>query len=231
MKIIDFKDLIKAIPYKNQSFEIKRKNWIINNQEEYLNEIFKFQDIITLNRFDLYNPELDTKEFIFKTLMWGYPTKGRGKNIEKILENRNLEKLIEILNDYRDREVLYEKLKNDMKSIPGLGISTMTKFTHFLNSFINGNKAVILDWQIIELLKRDKFEEFRAITKINYENAQTYYPEYINIVRELSDNLKVEPDQIEMFLFTFGRNLSPLDRRNNYTFQDKMDSGGDGYFV
>ncbi len=231
MRIIDFQDLIRAMPYKNQSFEIKRKNWKINNHEDYIDGIFTLNDSITLNRYDLYNPKLDTKEFIFKTLMWGYPTKGRGKNIENILEDTNLEKLIKILNDYKDSEISNDQLKNDINAIEGLGLSTMTKFTHFLNTFIDGNKAVILDQQIIGVINSGQFKEFDTITGLTYDNAQKYYYEYLKIIGKLSDSINVDPDQIEMFLFTFGRILSPLKERNRYSFQDKMDSVGDGHFL
>ena len=74
--------------------------------------------------------------------MWGYPTKGRGKNIEKMLETENLERLKKILSNYKSSEISIDQLRKDIKSIPGLGLSTITKFTHFLNTTINGNKAV-----------------------------------------------------------------------------------------
>ncbi|WP_372752870.1 hypothetical protein [Labilibaculum sp.] len=213
MRISEFKDFIRAFPYLNQSFDIKKKNWEIESQQQKIDLIFNDTDTVTLNRFDLLNSTHDLESFILKTLMWGYPTKGRGRNIENMLENGNFERLIKILEDYQDTEITIEKLKTDLKAVPGLGLSTITKFTHFLNTTINGNKAVILDIQIIEAINTGRFEDFNHLRGITYENAPKRYPEYLKTINELSKSINAEPDQIEMFLFTFGRTLSEVVER------------------
>ena len=218
MKITKFKEFIREFPYLNQSFDIKKQNWKIESQQQKIDWIFNENEIITLNRFDLLNSKHDLENFVFKTLMWGYPTKGRGKNIENMLENGNLERLTKILENYRDSEITIEQLKIDIKSIPGLGLSTITKFTHFLNTTINGNKAVILDIQIIEAINTGRFEEFNHLKGITYENAPKRYPEYLKTINELSKSINAEPDQIEMFLFTFGRTLSELQGEECYDY-------------
>lgn len=86
----------------------------------------------------------------------------------------------------------------------------MTKFTHFLNTKINGFKTVILDNQIIEAIHTERFEELNSLKGIKYENAVRKYVDYIKLIDKLSKQTRSEPDQIEMFLFTFGRNLSEL---------------------
>lgn len=211
MEIKQFKKFIQEFPHLNQSFDIKKENWKIASQQEKINLIFGDVDIITLNRFDLINSKYDLENFILKTLMWGYPTKGRGRNIENILKEENLQQLIKILEKYRDNEITIELLKKDMKSIQGLGLSTITKFTHFLNTTINGHRAVILDIQIIETINSKRFTELLPLEGISYENAIKYYPKYLKIVGELSKSITVDPDQIEIFLFTFGRTLSKLE--------------------
>ncbi|MEP5254314.1 MAG: hypothetical protein ABJQ39_04570 [Winogradskyella arenosi] len=218
MKIENFKEFIREFPYKNQSFDIKKQNWQIESQQQTIDWIFGESETITLNRFDLLNSVFDLESFILKTLMWGYPTKGRGKNIEKILESVNLERLKKILSNYKKSAISIEQLRKDIKSIPGLGLSTMTKFTHFLNTTIEGNKAVILDERIIRALKRESFEEFEHLKKINHSNAQRLYPEYLKTVDKLSKSMNVLPDQIEMFLFTFGNTLSELKGEECYDY-------------
>ena len=218
MKIENFKEFIREFPYKNQSFDIKKQNWKIESQQQAIDWIFGENDTITLNRNDLLNSVFDLESYIFKTLMWGYPTKGRGKNIEKMLESENLERLKKILSNYKWKEISIEQLRKDIKSIPGLGLSTMTKFTHFLDTTIDGNKAVILDIQIIEAINTGRFEEFNHLKGITYENAPKRYPEYLKTINELSKSLKAEPDQIEMFLFTFGRTLSELRGEECYDY-------------
>lgn len=210
MKIINFKNFISEFPFKNHAFNIKSENWKVATQQQLIDSIFKHQLEITLNRNDLSNANLNINEFIIKTLMWGYPTKGRGKNIDKLLESNNFNSLLEILKRYKNKNITALQLKSDIKNIPGLGLSTITKFTHFLGTTIDGKKAVILDNQIIEAINTNRFEEFKTLQGITYLNAPNKYVQYITIIDELSKSMKVFPDQIEIFLFTFGRNLSEL---------------------
>jgi hypothetical protein len=209
MRIIDFENFIREIPFRNQSFDIKKSIWKCENQIELIEQIFDGKNQITLNRFDLINSSWNIEEFIIKTLMWGYPTKGRGKNIDNLLKEENFKTLSKKLETYRESEITIETLKEDLK-IPGLGLSTLTKFTHFLNTKINGFKTVILDNQIIEAINTERFEELNSLKGIKYENAVRKYVDYIKLIDKLSKQTRSEPDQIEMFLFTFGRNLSEL---------------------
>ena len=122
MKISQFHEFICAFPFRNQSFDIKRANWKVENQQDIIDKIFDGQKTVTINRYDLINSSYNTKEFVIKTLMWGYPTKGRGRNIDNLLIEDNLERLIEILDGYKGRDITIERLKSDIKSISGLGI-------------------------------------------------------------------------------------------------------------
>lgn len=218
MKILDFRNLIRVLPCQNQGFDIYRKNWLVESQEDNINKIFKNSDKdkkITINRFDIENSKNNLPIFILKTLMWGYPTKGRGKNIDKLLSKESLTNLISKLQNYSDRDISIELLKSDIKEIDGLGLSTMTKFTNFLNTTINGNKAVMLDLQIISAINRGVFEEFKNLERINYDNAIKYYPEYLSIIGTISKKINSTPDQIENFLFLFGRSLSEIKNTAN----------------
>lgn len=208
MKITEFQNFIREFPYKNQSFDIKRRNWGIENQNPYIDKIFNGKEMITINRSDLMNSDLCIKDFIFMTLMWGYPTKGRGRNIEILLKEDNLEKLIEILERYKAKEISIEQLRKDTKSIHGLGFSTITKFAYFLNTTVNGYKTVILDNRIEEAINSKRFEEFNGFENLTILSVARNYCKYLDTIAELSSQMNVEPDQIEMFLFSFGRGLS-----------------------
>uniref|UniRef100_UPI004049C442 8-oxoguanine DNA glycosylase OGG fold protein n=1 Tax=Gelidibacter sp. TaxID=2018083 RepID=UPI004049C442 len=210
MQLKQFKNFISEFPFENQSFDIKKDIWKVQSQQQEIDAIFQDQNTITINRFDLYNATSNIKVFIIKTLMWGYPTKGRGKNIDNLLKPTNFNTLTETLKLYQNKNITAERLKSDIKNIEGLGLSTLTKFTNFLDTTIDNNKAVILDNQIIEAINTKRFEEFSSLIGISYDNAPNKYTEYISIINELSKNMNVKPDQIEMFLFTFGRNLSQL---------------------
>lgn len=215
MKIIDFRNFISEFPFKNQSFEIRKERWNGTDQQITIDEIFEGKDTATINRDDLYKVGIDLEKFIVMTLMWGYPTKGRGKNINNILQKSHFEMLVEILLDYKCNDITIEKLKKDINSIPGLGLSTITKFTHFLRTTINEEKAVILDNQIIEAIRTGNFEEFNHLKIMTYDNAIRYYADYLKTINDLSISMAVKPDQIEIFLFAFGRNLSEIKTEIN----------------
>lgn len=207
MRISDYKNLIQEMPYEKHSFDIKKSNWLSLNQNNIDKVIFKENDIITINRTDLFNLSGNLKEFILKTLMWGYPSKGRGNNIEQLLNNNSLTQLMDILKIYKNSNVSIEQLGNDIQKVSGLGISTMTKFIYFLKAEINGYRALIIDRQIINVINNERFEDFKSISNIKYENAIKHYAEYLKIINFLAKDIDVQPDKIELFLFTFGRNL------------------------
>lgn len=214
MKLTNFSNFIKEMPYQNLGFDIKAQNWKVQSQQKYIDRIFNGKENITLNRFDLETANQNTKDFILKTLMWGYPTKGRGKNIDNLLSENSLKNLTQILNSYRNTDISIERFKEDIKQTSGLGLSTMSKFTNFLNTTINGNRAVILDLQIINAINRGTFEEFNSLQKITYVNALNKYEQYISIIEELAEKTNAKPDQIENFIFLFGRSISDIKKPN-----------------
>lgn len=207
MKISDFNEIIMNMPYLKFFFEIKRENWRVKEHNDSIDSIFSGNKTIALSRKDLYKSSDNIKSYIFKVLMWGYPTKGRGRNIENILANENLKKLIFILENYKDQNITLSEFNNDMRNIKGLGLSTFSKFTHFLNTKINNKRAVVLDNRIIQVINSNRFEDFSSFPKIRYNNAPTEYENYLNVVDSVSRKTGAVPDQIEMFLFMFGNNL------------------------
>jgi hypothetical protein len=217
--IREFRTLINALPYFNHSFQIKRDNWKVESQQRLIDDVFGDEDAITLNRYDLLkSAHYDLKSFIVKTLMWGYPTKGRGNNINRLLEVDNFKMLVSILNRYQKENITVKELFHDINSIPGLGLSTMSKFMYFFNIWLNDSKALILDNRIIEVINKGNYSELNHLKGIRYDNAITKYPLYIETIDKLADSMDVEPDQIEMFLFTFGNNLSRVNGENVYDF-------------
>lgn len=212
VSIFEYKDFIRSFPYKKQSFLIERKNWgeIISNHD-YLEKIFSTYGNgkkVRLNREKLFEDAKSTEEFIFKVLLWGYPTKGRGNNIKILLEKENLEELKIILEKYKNNNVSTEELVGDVSKIKGLWISTMSKFLYFLNAKIDGFKALILDNQILNVINRKRILELDQLSTLTREKAVKEYSRYLEKMSELSKELECEPDQIEIFLFSFGKNVS-----------------------
>ena len=97
MRIRDFEKFIREIPYEYQAFDIKLDHWKNTNQSQIIESIFfqkNKEGIITISRFDLFLAVWNLEEFIVKVLMWGYPTKGRGNNIDTILLPENFDLLM-----------------------------------------------------------------------------------------------------------------------------------------
>lgn len=212
MKISSYSRLIRELPELQQSFDIKKTIWKVPHQQHHINELFKKSilgpELIRVSRQDVFNASNDQLAFTLKTLMWGYPTKGRGKNVDKLLEKDNLEKLNNILIKYKNRDVTNSELISDSKQIAGLGLSTLTKFLYFLSIRIEGNPALILDQQIINVINSERFEELKPLKGIRYENALKRYSEYLHVMHNIAKDLQVSPGSLEYFLFTFGNQLS-----------------------
>ncbi len=211
MQIADYKDLISELPFMCQSTNIKKRDWsgIINNG--LIQGIFGDNNEITLNRTDLFNinptENNNFKIFVIKTLMWGFPTSGRGRNISNLLEENNFNNLIVILQEYDQGNIQLNQLSLNIDHINGLGLSTMSKFTYFLSTKINDYRSIILDLRIINVIRSERFEELNDLNIINYSNAINKYVEFLELIHNLSGDLEVEPDQIELFLFLFGNTL------------------------
>ena len=210
VSIFEYKDFIRSFPYKKQSFLIERKNWgeITFYHLEKIFSAYGNGKKVRLNREKLFEDAKSTEEFIFKVLLWGYPTRGRGNNIEKLLEKENLKQLKITLEKYKNNNISTEELVEDVAKIKGLGISTVSKFLYFLNAKIDGFKALILDNQILNVINRKRISELNQLSSLKRERALKKYSRYLEKMSELSKELECEPDQIEIFLFSFGKNVS-----------------------
>jgi hypothetical protein len=208
LEIKTFKDLIYELKPNYHSFDIKRDNWEKRPFWSKFEKFFKKEKSITISRFDLRNSGSNIEEYTLKTILWGYPTVGRGTNIEALLETNNFKKLINTLESYIENNIELDQLKKDINRIDGLGVSTMTKFIHFLNTSVDGFQSLILDKRIIDVISLDRFVELDSLSKISYSNAINKYTEYLKLMDEISNSIEVDHEQLEMFLFMFGRNLS-----------------------
>ena len=67
--------------------------------------------------------------------------------------------------------------------------------------------ALILDGQIISTFGRRVFDGFETLAMMTYENAPRHDPNYLKKMHEVAKELKVDADQLEMFLYIFGNSL------------------------
>lgn len=213
MKITDFANFIREIPHDQQSFDIKRSVWKTEvSQKSIIDGIFDGNETITISRFDLFQSASNLQEFVIKVLMWGYPTKGRGKNIENLLQPKNFDllvmklKMIEETNNLTTNDILY------FLAIKGLGMSTLTKLLYFKRVTIDSNLALILDQRVINALNSGRYSDFgiEKFLDMKNNNSVIKYMDYLHFTHNLADQMNVAPDRLELFLFEFGSNLKEL---------------------
>lgn len=228
MKITNYKRLVQVLPYMEQAFEVKRNQWEKLVSKEILDQIFIQSDDLKqhsipnatkskdqtamISRFELFHKYENLELFIVKVLMWGYPTKGRGKNMENLLNSSNLTKLVNSLATFNTKESITISEIKELLKIDGLGLSTLSKFLYFMRLKIGSNRALILDLRVISTLNSGKYcdpaiEKFKPL---KYENALSHYDYYLIFLNEIAKDLQAEPDQVEMFLFEYGRNLKGM---------------------
>ena len=66
---------------------------------------------------------------------------------------------------------------------------------------------MILDSRIMDVLKVGTYLELTALRKISEHNKNEYYVEYLKEMDKIAKAESYKPDQLEFFLFHFGKNL------------------------
>jgi hypothetical protein len=216
MRLADFTDLISNMPVSNQAFASKRSTWSthINGggaAGAALRALFNAHDItsenIFLSRSDLSDLALkpNLAEFVMATIIWGYPRGMRGHNFRNV--TTHLEDLCQKLLVARFPIPNWISHYKDVREIPGIGLSTYSKFLHFMSANVEGHKALILDQRIIEVVQQNLFEELASIRKLTSANASRLYPKYLECMDDAASRLSLPSDKLEFFLFEFGLHL------------------------
>ena len=142
--------------------------------------------------------------------MWGYPKARHSKNIKAILER--IETVEEILQNIKDKNLSQneaEEYIQQLFGISGLGMSTCSKFLYFFGVSIDQKKCLIFDRCIVSTLN-PPFSNFILDTSNTWEQDLIHYYYYINRVNEVSSEMNVTPDQVELFLFNFAKMIMKL---------------------
>jgi hypothetical protein len=219
MLLSSYKELIKQLPYLEQSFEIKKENWKLekyafSNRLNTFFETYFIEDILRLSRWELFEfTRRDPFDAAIAIIMWGYPSGMRGDSFQTFLKNIDSIK-------YRllpDNNITDGKFKELLLNIPGIGLSSLSKFLYFFNNKLDGLNCLILDRRIIEILNEKHFEELTVLSDIKENNKAAKYFLYLNIIHEQANLLGCKPDQLELFLFMFGRHLKSSVKFEYYT--------------
>lgn len=221
MRITDFENLIRTMPVEHQSFDTKYQTWKNTDQSQIIDKIFESTNngTLTLSRFDLFNSGYKLDEFVIKVLMWGYPTKGRGKNINTFLEQQHFCSFIKKLGILAANKNITISDIYELLNTKGLGFSTLSKIMYFKKIEFEGRQTLILDFRVIKTLNSDRFNdpEIENFKNLRYENSLHYYSYYLDFMHSLAIQLNTQADRIEMFLYEFGMNLKePIGEDGDY---------------
>ena len=133
------------------------------------------------------------------TLLWGYPDGMRGNHASNIADS--LDVLTGLLSEARLGISNWKNHFESLNGIPGVGLSTYTKFLNFLSVTVSGKTALILDDRIVRVAKSRAFEEFTdSLTALRY-------PACLERMHSIAETLGVDAESLEFFLFEFGLNL------------------------
>jgi len=212
--LLKYKVLISELPVLNQKSVAQKTVWIKDNYNKgiltnehslYISDFINSSGQIVISRRNIFD-ETNIAKKIIEIFVWGYPTGGRGNNIETCLKQLNdLECVCKsILNKDLSLNEYAEVIK-EFKNINGLGPSTWTKFMYFFQTKIEGIPTLIFDAQIEKSLKHTQFIEFQHLADLKHEKA-THFIDYINGVDNIAKKLGVSTDRIELFLFYFNLN-------------------------
>ncbi len=95
--------------------------------------------------------------------------------------------------------------------VKGIGLSTYTKFLNFLSVNVCGNIALILDDQIVRVVKREVFAELSPLRGLNDSTKVRMYPTYLSCIHKVSNELRVPAENVEFFHFEFGLIIKDIE--------------------
>ena len=213
MRLSEFRTLVANMPVDYQAFTSKQSIWASHlnrndNAGGALRTIFGTSHEVTLSRSDLrsFACKPDLAQFVMAAIIWGYPRGMRGNHVSNLIGH--LGSLTQLLSAARTQTVAdWGTHYTRVRPIVGIGLSTYTKFLSFLSVHVQGYTALILDDRIIRVANQCVFEELAPLRGLSYDNAPRSYPQYLECIHGLAEDLEVSPEQIEFFLFEFGLNL------------------------
>lgn len=203
-----YRNLISEMPLLEQAFTTKRKTWDGKVDERILDRLFKGKETLAISRNDLLN-KCPIEDFVYLVVFWGYPRGMRGSVNDKIIFNK-IDEIIPIINIPQRGKFTEEDLQPILKSlssVPGLGISTISKLLYYRTHKYGDYEALILDERLMRIFNNKIFAEFSGLENFRYDNACSKYLNYLKTMRKTALQLRVSPAKLEMFLFTFGNNL------------------------
>lgn len=213
MDLLQYKTLIDSMPVQQQAFSPNEDCWekLLQTVDIGLS-LSDFQYRQGFSRLALHEMPLSPQKLI-AILMWGYPTGGRGKNIENVL--KRLDHLCEVISsaensDFSQIELV--TLITRLDQMPNLGMATWSKFLYFCHATFNKTKMVILDNMIASILSSQTVNGV-VFKNLAASNSSEVYCGYLHGMGSLSDILGSDIENLEFFLFVFGTMLRLRDEQ------------------
>ena len=196
----------------DQAFETKMGTWKWESDHypafaAFCEQVFKDGEEVKISRSDVFAiaKESDFVSTLFAVILWGYPRNMRGNSFSTILDKLPAIKAAFPLN--KNLSESHFKALCQALSGSGMGLSTLTKLLYFMGYKLEGHRCLILDQRIIDVINDKSFYELSAFSTISYFNKNAQYIQYLQKMEELSVAEGYKVDQLELFLFQFGKNL------------------------
>lgn len=220
MNIDRYKILISNLPVRQQCFTTKRTTWLkAENEISWLKQLndnlFGDESTLTISRQDIFETT-EPREIIIKTIYWGYTAGMRGNHFVNILKDIDTieSTLLSLRQKSNPTTTDFNSLIKTFKKVTGLGLSTYSKLLYFFKITFNDNPCLILDQRLINVFTSKLYANFQQLNNICYDNAEKKYLDFLNLTRQLANDIETEGENIELFLFTFGNNLKAINMNN-----------------
>lgn len=209
-RVTPFSSLIGSYPIDEHTvrFATVADEWQrLFGQYPELQEIFRSiqtpDGSYRISRGDVFD-EPDTRRKIIKALIWGFPSGFQGKrNLFRIFAN--IDDIIEILGQLLPRYTRNQMygLFRELRAIPGLGFSTVTKLLYFFNVRVGNYRAVIVDSNVLKAIPN-----ISEMKHCPFDCSPKSYYQQIGYVNRISERLEIDsPDKLEYFLFNYGKSI------------------------
>lgn len=213
MNIDRYKILISNLPVRQQCFTTKRTTWLKAEKEiswlkQFNDNLFSDKPTLTISRQDIFETN-EPKEIIIKTIYWGYTAGMRGNHFVNILKHIDTieNTLLSLIQKSNLTTTDFNCLTETFNNVVGLGLSTYSKLLYFFKITFNDNPCLILDQRLIDVFASKSYANFQQLSKIRYDNAEKKYLDFLQLTRQVANDIETEGENIELFLFTFGNNL------------------------
>lgn len=201
---------IKAIQKLNPNTDSKFKYDInvwskLNKDYKYLvedfeNDYISRQDVIDAYKKYFTDSSQNALRPFLLTMIWGFYNNGYGTyRTNKYIES---DENIGIIKKAIESDNLEDSFQSFNK-IKGLGISYITKILYFMTKAKSAdNYALIFDARVANsLIKLTAPVELFEIVRVEPRPSFSNYQKYNKLIHNLANQIQVEADQIELYLF------------------------------